>query len=54
MQLKELVNVSSPKEVYNKFIELGYDKYTNIYISTRKDKKYMVIHPITNKKSSFW
>ena len=53
MQLKELVKVSSPKEVYNKFIELGYDKYTNIYISTRKDKKYMVIHPITNKKVHF-
>ena len=53
MQLKELVKVSSPKEVYNKFIELGYDKYTNIYVSTRKDKKYMVIHPITNKKVHF-
>jgi len=53
MQLKELVKVSSPKEVYNKFIELGYDKYTNIYISTRKDKKYMVMHPITNKKVHF-
>jgi hypothetical protein len=53
MQLKDLVKISSPKEVYKKFIELGYDKYTNIYVSTRKDKKYMVIHPITNKKIHF-
>ena len=53
MQLKDFVKISSPKEVYKKFLELGYDKYTNIYVSTRKDKKYMVIHPITNKKVHF-
>jgi len=53
MQLKDLVKISSPKEVYRKFLELGYDKYTNIYVSTRKDKKYMVIHPITNKLIHF-
>ena len=53
MQLKDLVKISDPKEVYRKFLELGYDKYTNIYVSTRKDKKYMVIHPITNKKIHF-
>ena len=53
MQLKDLVKISDPKEVYRKFLELGYDKYTNIYVSTRKDKKYMVIHPITNKKVHF-
>ena len=53
MQLKDLVKISSPKEVYRKFLELGYDKYTDIYVSTRKDKKYMVIHPITNKKNHF-
>jgi len=39
MQLKDLVKISDPKEVYRKFLELGYDKYTNIYVSTRKDKK---------------
>ena len=53
MQLKDLVKISSPKEVYRKFLELGYDKYTDIYVSTRKDKKYMVIHPLTNKKIHF-
>ena len=53
MQLKDLVKISSPKEVYKLFLELGYDKYTDIYVSTRKDKKYMVIHPITNKKIHF-
>ena len=53
MQLKDLVKISSPKEVYRKFLELGYDKYTDIYVSTRKDKKYMVIHPITNKLIHF-
>ena len=53
MQLKDLVKISSPKEVYKKFLKLGYDKYTDIYVSTRKDKKYMVIHPITNKKNHF-
>jgi IS4 transposase len=53
MQLKDLVKISSPKEVYKKFLEFRYDKYTNIYVSTRKDKKYMVIHPITNKKIHF-
>ena len=53
MQLKDLVKISSPKEVYRKFLELRYDKYTYIYVSTRKDKKYMVIHPITNKKIHF-
>jgi hypothetical protein len=53
MELKELLKISDPKEVYKKFIELGYNKYTNIYVSPRKDKKYMVIHPITNKKIHF-
>jgi hypothetical protein len=53
MLLKELLKISDPKIVYKKFVELGYDKYTNIYVSTWKDKKYMVIHPITNKMIHF-
>jgi hypothetical protein len=49
MKLEELSKILNPKEVYKKFKENGYDEYTNIYVSTRKDKKYMIIEPYTNK-----
>ena len=53
MKLEELSKISNPKEVYRKFKENGYDEYTNIYVSTRKDKKYMIIEPYTNKMIHF-
>ena len=53
MKIEQLLTISDPKQVYKKFIDHGYDKYTNIYVSTRKDKKYMVVHPITEKLIHF-
>ena len=53
MKLEELSKISNPKEVYRKFKDNGYDEYTNIYVSTRKDKKYMIIEPYTNKMIHF-
>jgi len=53
MKIEQLLTISDPKQVYKKFIDHGYDKYTNIYVSTRKNKKYMVVHPITEKLIHF-
>jgi hypothetical protein len=53
MKLEQISTISNPKEVYRKFKESGYDEYTNIYVSNRKDKKYMIIEPYTNMMVNF-
>lgn len=45
---KELLKVSNPVKVYNNMIKY-FGKDTNLYYSTRKDKKYMILNPNTNK-----
>ena len=47
---KQLILVSNPWTVQRRAKEQGYDQ---VYISTRKDKKYMVMNPETNKYSHF-
>lgn len=53
MKIEQLLKISNPDKVYKKFKKLGLHHLTNIYVSTRKDKKYMVIHPQTHKKIHF-
>lgn len=49
MKQNDLIKISNPELVYKKFKQLGLDKYTDLYISTRKNKKYMLMNPITEK-----
>lgn len=51
-KLDELLTISNPKEVIKKAKEyLGND--VEIFISSRKNKKYMVLNPETNKWTHF-
>ena len=43
MKLEELKKISNPDKVYKKFKKMGFKG--TISVSTRKDKKYMVISP---------
>jgi hypothetical protein len=45
----QLLHVSNPETVYNN-LQKYFGRPTELYISNRKNSKYMIIHPITNKK----
>jgi hypothetical protein len=49
-KLELLQQYSNPTIVRRKLRRL-YGKDHELYLSTRKDKKYMIYHPETNKKS---
>jgi hypothetical protein len=46
---EQVVKVSNPREVMKRGKDLGIV----IYLSNRKDKKYAIYHPITNKVVNF-
>ena len=50
---EELIKYSDPEYVYEKFNRWGLNNRADLYLSTRKDKKYMVIMKDTNKKIHF-
>lgn len=51
-KLDELEKYSNPNIVRKKLKKL-YGNKMELYISNRKDKKYMIYHPETNKKIHF-
>lgn len=52
-KLNELLKISNPKEVQKKLNEyIGKD--TKLYISSRKNKKYMIIDPTNDNKFIHW
>jgi len=48
---QQLLNVSNPDQVLRKLKKLN--KNLNLYLSNRKNKKYMIINPYTNKPVHF-
>ncbi len=52
-KLKQLLEVSDPKEVIMKAIDYFNDPIIKVYLSTKKIKKYMVLHPNTKTFISF-
>lgn len=48
----QLITVSNPEIVYNN-LQKYFGRHTDLYISNRKNKKYMVINPYTNKNVHF-
>ena len=48
----QLLNVSNPEIVYNN-LQKYFGRPTELYISTRKNKKYMILNPYTNKMVHF-
>lgn len=50
---KEILLYSDPEYVFEKFNRWGLNKRADLFLSTRKDKKYMVIMKDTNKKIHF-
>ena len=47
MRYEDLIKISTPDVVFSKFKKDNPN--VKIQISTRKDKKYSIIHPITGK-----
>jgi len=52
-KLNQLLEVSNPREVIIKAIEYFKDPNIKVYLSTKKNKKYSIINPKTNKYISF-
>ena len=52
-KLKQLLEVSNPREVIIKAIEYFKDPNIKVHLSTKKNKKYMILNPKTNKYISF-
>ena len=50
---QEILLYSDPEYVLNKFNKWGLNKRADLFLSTRKDKKYMVIMKDTGKKIHF-
>ena len=48
----QLLTVSNPEIVYNN-LQKYFKTKTNLYISSRKNKKYMILNPYTNKMVHF-
>jgi len=53
MKYEDLIKISDPYKVYIKFKEI-YHCDSEIRISTRKDKKYMIYNPENKKWFHFW
>ena len=53
-KLPQLLEISNPREVIKKAIEYFKDPNIKVYLSTKKDKKYLVLNPDTKKNGSFW
>lgn len=52
-KLNELLKISNPKEVQKKLNEyIGKD--TKLYISSHKNKKYMILNPTNDNKFIHW
>lgn len=51
-KLKELLDFSNPYKVHKKLEEL-FDGKIDLYLSSRKNKKYMIIDPNKNKMVHF-
>ena len=51
MHYDTLVKISTPDVVFSKFRK-DYPHIT-ISVSTRKDKKYMIVHPTTGRRVHF-
>ena len=52
-KLDKLLEVSNPKEVIMKAIEYFKNPDIKVYLSNRKNKKYMIVHPKTEKMVHF-
>jgi hypothetical protein len=52
MKFEELLKLSNPEEVFKKFIRI-YPPESHIKISSKKDKKYMIYNPHTQKYFHF-
>jgi len=52
-KLNQLLEVSNPREVIIKAIEYFKDPNIKVYLSTKKNKKYSLIDPTTEKMVHF-
>ena len=52
-KLNQLLEVSNPREVIIKAIEYFKDPNIKVYLSTKKNKKYMIINPNNGKMVHF-
>jgi hypothetical protein len=52
-RLKQLLEVSNPRQVIIKAIDYFKDPNIKVHLSTKKNKKYMILNHNTNKYISF-